>query len=448
MTNFARLSWILALSCALLACTESSRETASGRGNIRGVNAIVDVLDTNFLIEERSLGVLTYKSASPARRFDDLHYLFNFDIAITGQLNSQRIASIPREIVADHDFVFVAAGYVASPDTFVWEEPEREWTDTETVFEMAFAHLDITTGPLDVYFAPPGTDPVLGNQQGTIAYGDKTDVREFETGEYQLILTTPNSPLDVQYSGIPFTNPAGQTSTYMILTADPTITGSISVRQLLPAGDTFEVPDERFPPTIQLITASLETGNVDLVIDNDFVNPPTISDQPFGIVSADVDVPAGTTPFTYTAPGDTTALLEEDTSIATGRRTTIILLGDLSTLATTILTSQRRTLATEARIRFANAAFNNSPLDVYFSPEGSVLGDIFPLTRQELGAATDYIQIAAGSYELTLTAAADKDIILLGPVLIDLENGDIEEMVFLDNVDPAIVDLLIYSNIP
>jgi hypothetical protein len=448
MTIFSRSALILTLACTLLACTESSREQASGKGNIRGVNAIVDVLDTNFLIEERSLDVLPYKGASSARRFDDISYRFNFDIAIPGQLDSQRIAIVSQKITKDHDYVFVAAGFAASPDTFVWERAEREWAGTETVFEMTFAHLDKTSGPFDVYFEMPGTVPVLRNRQGSIAYGEQTVLREFETGEYELILTTPNSPLDIQYSGISFTNPAGQTSVSMVLTADPTITGPISVRQLLPSGDTLEVPDSRFPPTVQLINASLEAGNVDLVIDNDFVNPPAISDHPFGIVSADVDVPAGTTPFIYTAPGDTTALLERDTSIATGRRATIILHGDLSTLATTVLSSERRTLSVEARIRFVNASFNNTPLDLYFSAEGSVFADSFPLTRLNVGEPTNYILRGAGSYEITITAAADKDIILLGPVLIDLENGDIEEVVILDNVDPAIVDLLIYSNLP
>lgn len=438
--------WLL-LAASLLGCAETTRETATGKGNIRGVNAVVDVIDLNFLIEERSLGVLNYKGASSARRFDDLNYLFNFDIAIPGQAGPQRIASVAQKITTDNDYVFVVAGFVASPDTFVWESVEREWTGTETVFEMSFAHLDKTLGEVDVYFALAGTVPVAGNQVGTIDYGEMIDVSEYEAEQYELIITAPNQPLIVKYSGIPFTNPAGQTSVSMILTADPSITGTVSVRQLLPAGDTFEIPDARFAPTIQLINASLEAGNVDLVIDDDFVNPPTVSDLAFGLVPTDVEVPAGTNPYTYTAPADTTPLLEQITSIAAGSRVVIFLHGDLSTLAATILTSQRRTISTEARIRFTNTSFNNDGLDLFFAPTDSEFADIFPIARLALGDTTNYIGRAANSFDITITAVGDKETILSGPTTIDLENGDIIEVVILDNVDPAIVDLLMYTNL-
>ncbi len=447
MSLFSRSACLLALACTLLACSESTREQASGKGVIRGVDALVDVLDVNFLIEERSLGVLEYKTASPSRAFDDLSYVFNFNIAVAGTAGSQRIASVPQKIAADHDYVFVIAGLLISPDTFVWERPERIWAGTETTFDMAFAHLDKSLGPVDIYYQLAGTVPVAGNQIGTISYGERIDEIEFESDSYELIVTTPNTPLDIKYAGIPFTQPSAQSLTTMIFPADPSITGEHSVRQMLQSGDTFEIPDARFAPTVQLVNASLETGNVDMIVDNDFTNPPAISNHPFGEVSFDAEVLSGTNPFTYTLPADTTSLLEVDTSIASGRRATILLYGDLANLATSVFPSERRSIATEAIFRIANGSFNHQSVDIYLSVPGIPIDTIFPTTRLPLGLSTDYQSRAAGLYDLTFAVEGEKTI-LAGPMELDLENGDIVEMFILDNVDTTIVDVLVDSTLP
>jgi hypothetical protein len=444
---FSGSACLLALACTLLACAESQREQATGKGVIRGVNGLIEPLDVNFLIEERSLGVLNYKAGSASQAFDDLSYIFNFNIAIAGQAGSQRIASVPQKITADHDYVFIVAGRLASPDTFAWERPERIWAGDETTFDMAFAHFDITLGRVDIYYDLEGIAPMVGNQIGTIDYGERIDEIEFESDSYELIITAANTPLDIKYAGIPFTPPSAQSLVTMIFQADPSITGEHSVRQMLQTGDTFEIPDARFLPTVQLVNASLETGNVDLTVDNDFANPPAISDQPFGEVSTDADVLAGTNPFTYTLPGDTTPLLEVDTPIASGRRATILLYGDLSTLATAVFPSDRRSIATEARIRITNGSFNHQSVDLYLTAPDILIDDIFPFTRLPLGISTGYLSRAAGLYDLTIAAEGEKTI-LAGPIELDVENGDIVELFIIDNVDTAIVDVLIYSNLP
>ena len=59
-------------------CAESSRQAATGEGNIRGINSIVTSPDVTFLIEERSLGTVAFKQTSGFIAYDDLSYLFNF----------------------------------------------------------------------------------------------------------------------------------------------------------------------------------------------------------------------------------------------------------------------------------------------------------------------------------------------------------------------------------
>jgi len=448
MSVFYRSIVLLALSCVLLGCAESQRQNATGKGAIRGYNALSDSFNVNFLIEERSLGVLEYKEGSQVTRFDDLTYSFNFDVAFAGAGGPQRVASVSRDIVRDTDYLFLLTGSVATPEILTWERPEREWTDTDTVFEMAFGHLSPALGSVDVYYAVTGTVPVLGNAIGTLAFGERLDEIEFEAGQYEMILTAPGDPSTVLYQGSPLTNPAAATNVSLILDRDPSRTGDISVRQLIPSGSSIEIPDERFLPTVQLVNAAFGSGNVDLVIDNDFTNPPAITNLAFGTVSADVVVPAGTLSYAYTPPASTTVLLEEDTGIGLGTRTMIVLRGEPGALATSRVVTNRRPYSTAAQFRITNAAFNFQAVDVYLSNDDTALADLLPILRSlPFGLASEYQQPVADSYTLTITTAGDKTV-LAGPLTLDLATGDIVELVLLDTADPTIGTLLEFTNPP
>ena len=71
---------IIVVAALASSCAETSRPVANGKGSIRGIAAIVDSPDTTFLIQERSIGNITYKDATGFARFDDLSYDFSFDI--------------------------------------------------------------------------------------------------------------------------------------------------------------------------------------------------------------------------------------------------------------------------------------------------------------------------------------------------------------------------------
>ena len=77
-----RLVLVLALF-ALQACTgETSLPSPSGKGTIRMINAVDGSPNIEFLIEERRLEFVAYKSSSSAERFDDFEYNFNFQVLV------------------------------------------------------------------------------------------------------------------------------------------------------------------------------------------------------------------------------------------------------------------------------------------------------------------------------------------------------------------------------
>jgi hypothetical protein len=251
----------------------------------------------------------------------------------------------------------------------------------------------------------------------------------------------------ILYQSTPVTNPGGITLIDIFLDADPSITSSVSVRQLTPGGGAAELFDARFPPTVQLLNAAFGTGNVDLVIDSDFANP-VISNVPFGTVSADTVVPTETRLYSFTPPNSTTVLYEQDVVARQGTRYLLILQGEVGDIGPTLVTSLRRSLATEALIRFSNASFNAQAIDIYLTTDGALPEDTLPIVSAlSFSLATGFERPAAGDYELTITPSGESTI-LASPLAIQLVVGDVVEFVILDAADPSIVSILEFTNVP
>ena len=79
---------------------KSSLPEASGDGVIRMINAIPTSPEIGFLIEERALGSVVYKTSSSPERWDDLTYTFNFEIS-RPLVGNTRIASQSLDVVRE-----------------------------------------------------------------------------------------------------------------------------------------------------------------------------------------------------------------------------------------------------------------------------------------------------------------------------------------------------------
>jgi hypothetical protein len=154
MLNFYRSLIVTALAAlSLAACTETNLPTASGKGNLRGINAIISAPDVLFLVEERALGGLAYKGGT-STRFDNLSYNINFDVLFPGDATRTRIATDFVEVVANTEYIFALTGALATPTLVRVEFAERQWTGTETVFEARAFHLAATAAQL-TFISPP-----------------------------------------------------------------------------------------------------------------------------------------------------------------------------------------------------------------------------------------------------------------------------------------------------
>ncbi len=447
MTGIFRALIVAALAAAILGgCAETSLPQATGKGTINAINAMPASPSVSFLIEERVLGNVGYKAILGRQSFDDLTFNFNFEFIGPGDTAPTRVATEFLDVVADTDYMFVLTGSITAPDVTLWERPERDWSGTETVFEAGIAHLSPALGDLDVYFAPTGTAPVLGEERAKLSFGERVPEIDLENGEYELIITVRDDPATILYQSHPVIYSARVSYTLAIFDADPSITGNISVRSISSLGLSSELPDPGFMPTLRTVHAAFGTENIDIYADEDFTAA-IFSDLGFGQSTGDLAVDDGILLYTYTVVGDSGVIIDEEAQfVPRGQRVSTFLAGppgpDLSRI---ILPDNRRSIETHAKLRLIQAAANFETLDLYLVDAGTDITDINPtFAGMPFGLATDFAAQAAGSYDFILTLPGEK-VLIATPLQLDLLDGDVVEALMIDTVDPMIVEVAITS---
>lgn len=440
--RFIAAALALTVVVTFAGCAKTSQVEATGKGTIRGINAIATSPELQFLIEERSIGPVSFKSVAGYTEFDDLTYNFNFDLLIPGDTSATRLATQFIDVIADTEYTVVIAGTIANPSTFLWESPERAWEGTETVFQADFAHLSPALGEVDVYFDAPGTVPVLGNAVASLAYGDRVPYVEMPSGTYELTITPKDTPGTISFQSGSITSATAASVTYAIFDADPSTTASIAVNQLNANGGSATVNDVRIPANFRLLHAAFGTGNVDAYVDNDF-SAAVFSNVGFGEISAYSDIVSTTVPFTVTDTGNSGAPVHEsDITVAQNFRSTVILGGEAGTPVYRQTNHDARPLETFPVVRFMNMSFNAAAVTIYMLDPGTVIDENTGarFTGMPTLADTGFFGPAAGTYEVTLTLLDDLTPIAT-PFTITIANGDILDFVILDTADPTMVSL-------
>jgi hypothetical protein len=419
----------------------SSRETASGTATFRALNAIPTSPTFSFLIEERALATVSYKGNAAPSDFDDLDYIFNFEVILAGDLTRTRVASIPIKTVRDNVYTFLLTGTIDAPTITVWQEESRIWEGTETVFRTSFAHTSTTLGPVDIYFQDPGVPPALGQASGTISFTETLPSVDYPQGEYVVNVTTAGDPSDILFTSGTLT-PTVQTS-FLVSLFDPDANdvGPYSVMVIADSGIASSLIDENSSPTVRFFHATPNLATSDIYID-DMLTDQIVANHAFRDVTGDIPIAAGTYPFTYTAAGNAGSILHENTStIFGGTHNEFYMVGEVDNLISVLRVYDRRSIETLVKLSFMHAATNHDLVDFYIVPSGESIDEVFPTFFNLTVGSVPATELQAGDFDLYMTTATEKTIIA-GPVPFSPALGDVVDYISYDNVDPAIADIV------
>ncbi len=437
----------LIVANGITACAgESSVPVATGKGSVRTINAIPTSPEFGFLIEERLLDGVSYKSNSSPRNWDDLHYIFNFEVRLAGDITATRVASEALDVVADVEYTFLISGSLATPTITIWEIAERDFSGTETIFEMRIGHAADALGPVDVYVALDGTAPVLGEQVATLAPGEVSTATDLEQESYVITVTAVDDPTTVIYQSVPTFIVSNQSVLVTVFEGDANDTAPFTLKIFNQVGSSVTVPDERFLPTARFVHATMDLAMSD-IYDDVLLQNQIASDFAFGDVTGDIDVAVGESQITFTAAGNPGAILLEANLTAFGgtRVNYYVTVGvaDNSLLGAPLIVD-RRSVETVARFTFFHSAINNQLVDLYVVDADALIDEALP--RQislPYGRQTGSVTLAEGSFDVYITTSGEKTI-LDGPVRIDASLGDVFEGVLIDRVDPTLAEFKIF----
>jgi len=450
MKRYPLLAVCLAAVSIGACSTDTELPVATGKASIRAINSIPTSPSISFLIQERAIGVVEYKTASAPARYDDLDYVFSFEAVLAGDILPTRIASHPLKVEADKDYTFVISGPTAAPAITVWESDERVWAGSETVFAARFGHTAAPLGDVDVYFDAATTPPTLGPVLGTLAFGEVLPAADFDTGDYILTITAAGDPTIVHFESAPVNVSAPLSAIISVFEGDANDLSPWSVRLFNQnAGGAGVLVDSRFLPTLRLFHASMDFGTADVYFD-DPLTLPVLEDHAFGDITDDLEVPVGTLALTYTTADNMgSILIDAERAIPAGARTHLYVVRNSS--GDDVLVDHfpdRRSIETRARISIVHTATSHAAVDIYVVPRVLPIDEIRELSEDAipripglaLGSDPRQFPMVAGSFDIFVTVLGEK-IVLAGPVPLDTSLGDVIDMIIYENVDPDVVDL-------
>ena len=449
--RFGRLIALVAtlfLIGALGGCAESTQPIATGKGDIRGINAIVTAPEMGFFIEERNLGSMNYKQASGFNKFDDLTFNFNFDMFLPGDAEATRVATHSLDVVADQLHTVILTGTVANPITLDWADPIRSWDDSDTVTEVTFAHLAPGVGDIDVYFVLTGMPPMAGEEIGSLSNGERLAPVDFESDEYDLILTAAGDPTTILFQSIPLATAPRTRVTIAVFESDPSITTAMAVNLINQAGLSSAIPEVNVHGQLRVLHGSFDIENFDGYL-NDNLNDVVYPDIGFQELSAYTDLNRFSTNITLTPVGNSgTTIHEGEVNVNRTSKRTVILGGTLAVPFFFLTTDEGRPLETFPVIRIINLAINMNLVNVYIQDPGTSLDDVILPTIPILATGGDsgFFGIAERPQELTITAVGDTTPIA-APIDLDLATGEVADIIILDTVDPDVLEVVIFDRL-
>ncbi len=444
------ITLILVSALAVSGCSDSSLPNATGKGNIRAINAIKTSPEVAFLIEETQIGTVDFRqiTATAPGDYDDLVYDFSFDVFFPGDTILTRIATQNLDVVADMNYTLLLSGTLAAPTITVWEAVERNFDGSETIFEARFAHTAESLGSVDYYFGAPGVAPVLGEEVGTLSFGEVLTSVDLTAGDFVLTATTSGDPNDVLYqSASSAFNAATQ---YIITTFDGSSESFAPVigRAFTQASGVITLPDTNFPATVEFVNGSIALGTVD-IYDDDLQTSLIVDDHAYMAVSPELNLAAGITSVYYTSSDSNSPVLIEDTiNLFSGLRGRVVSHGPVDALAISSYVPDRRSVATHAKLQIFNTVANVEFLSLYVLDADEVFDDQLPIQADiQGGVILPTIALPADSYDFYITESGETEI-LAGPIRLDVALGDVIGGIIFDTVDPAVLEFGFLPNNP
>jgi Domain of unknown function (DUF4397) len=179
---------------------------------------------------------------------------------------------------------------------------------------------------------------------------------------------------------------------------------------------------------VRVVHASPDAPDVDVLLDDSEV----LSDVPYLAASEYLETTAGEHNVKVNAAG-TTTVIDTDVTLADGSDYTVIAAGSAAAIEPILLEDDNAPpSAGNARVRAMHGAPSAPAVDIYLTVPGADLDDEAPaLSGVEFGDVADYVEAPAGSYQVRVTLAGTKTVVIDSGTL-TLASGQVRTAIAVD----------------
>ncbi|MEM7611150.1 MAG: DUF4397 domain-containing protein [Pseudomonadota bacterium] len=266
-----------------------------------------------------------------------------------------------------------------------------------------------------VFVTAPGTDLSGEAPLGTFSFGGTLGPAEIPNGDYQIRVTLND---DVIYdSGTVTLADGAELVIAAVETATPTEAAESPISLIVLDGNgAAEIADIDTPTGFRVIHNSPDAPAVDVVVNDDFDNP-ILEDVPYTAFSDFINVPAATYNVKVTAanaPG--TIVIDADVPLDAGQEYSVYAIDELASIRPQVLEDDRRSVATEAKVRIVHGSPSAGPVDIVITAAD---GSTQEFQGVEFEAETGYLALAAGSYDVAVSVAGTTTVAIAAPITVE-----------------------------
>lgn len=382
--------------------------------NVRVIHAspdapLVDVFSGTTAID--SMQDVNYQVASGILELTAGEYTLRVEAELPDGSNTE-VLSATATLTGDNLFNVLAIGDVADLETLIVTSPISAVGAGN--IRVQVVHGAPEAPMVDIYVTAP--DAMLSAQQplATLSFREFTGQVEVAAGDYQIRITAAGTETVVFDSG----SLALAAGADLLVTATENVaTGDSPVALLVADGTASSVIlDANAQAEIRALHGIADAPAVDILAVVDDADDILLFDgAPFKGVTDYISVAGGDYVLDVVADSDNSVVAINDAmaSVTNGIKYSALANNTLANADLDFLVDDGRRLATAAQVRIVHASQATGAVDIYVTADG-VITDVEPAFAgvtymTEMLAETGYVQLAAGTYFVTVTGTGSKE---------------------------------------
>jgi hypothetical protein len=395
------------------------------------INLVTDSPTLGMEIEEFSVASAGYGQSSARLEYTSgIKELTFYQVLADGDTELLEL-EVDVDLEADEEVLVILYGTMGDLRLELWENPAPELE--EETGRVGLLMYSERQPRLDMYLT--GEDEGLfGAAPLTSATTPATDgLHVVDEGDYELEFTLPGE-IDVVYdAGI--VDIEEDASSYFVVIdyfgADDT---AIVVLEIAGNGAARELVNDSIPAELRFLNGISDYPSVD-VYSGDTAGEPLFENVAFGESVGYLPLEPDAYAFNVTPHGVKDMFFYQDTvGLTPGDQVTLVTSGLVveETTSGKIVADSLRNIAGGAQLSFVHASPSNESVDIYLLLPGQPVSDSRPIVSALAYLLSFDFTADAGDYEIVILQNSNEAVIL-GPLPVSLEDGDIEDFYLFDS---------------